>query len=92
MRRTFLAACIVGVAALSQNAMAQQGAVTETAEHPRIAAAIRELEGAIHYMEAAPHNFGGHKAKAIQDSRNAVQQLRLAMQYRAKQDNHKGKK
>jgi hypothetical protein len=92
MRRTFLAACILGVAAISQSALAQQNAVTETAEHPRIASAIRELEGAIQYLEAAPHNFGGHKAKAIEDSRKAIQQLRLAMQYRANQDNRKGKK
>jgi hypothetical protein len=50
--------------------------------HPRIAAAIRELEEAIKYLEAAPHNFGGHKADAIRDARAAVRQLRLAMAYR----------
>jgi hypothetical protein len=59
---------------------------TEAANHPRIAAAIRELEGAIQYMEAAPHDFGGHKAAAIRDSRMAVTQLKLALAYRAKQD------
>jgi hypothetical protein len=31
---------------------------SEAANHPRIAAAIRELEGAIAYMERAPHDFG----------------------------------
>jgi len=50
--------------------------------HPRIAAAIRELEEAIRYLEAAPHNFGGHKADAIRDARAAVRQLRLALAYR----------
>jgi hypothetical protein len=59
---------------------------TEAATHPRIAAAIRELEGAIGYMEAAPHDFGGHKAAAIRDSRAAVVQLKLALAYRARQD------
>jgi hypothetical protein len=59
----------------------------ELNEHPRIQAAIRELEDAIKYVEAAPHNFGGHKAKAIADSRTVVAQLRLAAQYRANQDN-----
>jgi hypothetical protein len=59
---------------------------SEAATHPRIATAIRELEEAIHYMEAAPHDFGGHKAAAIRDSRAAVAQLRLALAYRAKQD------
>jgi type II secretory pathway component PulJ len=59
----------------------------ELNEHPRIHAAIRELEEAIKYMEAAPHNFGGHKAKAIADSRAALAQLRLAVQYRLNQEN-----
>jgi hypothetical protein len=58
----------------------------EAAEHPRIAKSIQELEEAIRYMEAAPHNFGGHKAAAIQASRKAVEQLRLALRYRAKRD------
>jgi hypothetical protein len=59
---------------------------TEEATHPRIAAAIRELEEAIRYMEAAPHDFGGHKAGAIRDSRAAVVQLKLALAYRAAKD------
>lgn len=63
----------------------------EKAHHPRIAKAIQALEGAIQYMEAAPHDFGGHKAAAIQDSRKAVEQLRKALEYREKADNRKGK-
>jgi hypothetical protein len=58
----------------------------EAADHPRIATAIRELEAAILYMEAAPHDFGGHKAAAIRDSRAALVQLRLALAYRARRD------
>jgi hypothetical protein len=37
-------------------------------------------------MEAAPHDFGGHKAAAIRDSRSAVAQLKLALAYRAVKD------
>jgi hypothetical protein len=59
---------------------------TEAANHPRIASAIRELEEVIRYMEAAPHDFGGHKAAAIRDSRAAVEQLRRALAYRARMD------
>jgi len=92
MRRTFLAACIILTAALSPDVFAQQNVATESSEHPRIAAAVRQLEDAIQYMQAAPHDFGGHKQKAIADSRKAIQQLRLAMQYRAGQDNRKGRK
>jgi hypothetical protein len=59
---------------------------SERAMHPRIAAAITSINDAIAYMEAAPHDFGGHKASAIQSSRHAVEQLKLALAYRAKQD------
>jgi hypothetical protein len=59
---------------------------SEAANHPRIAAAIRELEGAIAYMERASHDFGGHKAAAIRDSRAALVELRAALAYRAQKD------
>ncbi len=59
---------------------------SELADHPRIATAIRDLEDAIAYMEAAPHNFGGHKAAAIAASRKAIAQLEKAMAYRARRD------
>jgi hypothetical protein len=63
----------------------------EKADHPRIAQAIDDLQAAISYMEAAPHDFGGHKASALQASRQALQQLRAAIKYRAVQDTKKGK-
>jgi len=63
----------------------------ERAAHPRIAQAIDDLEAAIQYMEAAPHDFGGHKAQALRASRQAVQQLRQALKYRAAQDTKQGK-
>jgi hypothetical protein len=37
-------------------------------------------------MEAAPHDFGGHKAQAIAASREAVRQLRDAINYRVGQE------
>jgi hypothetical protein len=63
----------------------------ERMEHPRIAKAIHELEDAIAYMEAAPHDFGGHKAAAIQASRAALEQLRAALAYRAAEDTRRGR-
>jgi hypothetical protein len=74
-------------AGISESARAQQTMRRERAEHPRIAAAIRELEDAIKYMEAAPHDFGGHKAAAIQSTRQALYDLRQALAYRVRQDN-----
>lgn len=55
----------------------------EMREHPRIVKAIHELQDAVKYMEAAPHDFGGHKAEAIEASHRAIEQLRKALQYRA---------
>jgi hypothetical protein len=63
-----------------------QNVRTDAVNHPRIAAAIRELEGAVSYMEAAPHDFGGHKAAAIRNSRAALVELRAALAYRARED------
>jgi hypothetical protein len=59
---------------------------TEAEAHPRIAQAIRDLEDAIAYMEAAPNNFGGHKGAAINAARVAVRELRASLAFRAEQD------
>jgi hypothetical protein len=59
---------------------------SEAAAHPRIAQAIRDIEDAVAYMEAAPNDFGGHKGAAINASREAVRQLRAALEFRAEQD------
>jgi len=61
-------------------------AQNERAMHPRIAAAITSLKDAREYLEAAPHDFGGHKAAAIRATDEAIKQLNFALQYRAKQD------
>ena len=80
-----LAVSLLPVPALAENL--QQ----EKAAHPRIATAISQLEDAIAYMEAAPHDFGGHRADAIHACKEAEKQLHLALQYRAAQDTKKGK-
>ncbi len=41
------------------NAQPRAAVAEEMGDHPRIATAVRDLEDAIAYMEAAPHNFGG---------------------------------
>lgn len=92
MQKVLSGLCLVAGLALVHVSYAQESGKRELGEHPRIAAAIRELHGAIEYMEHAPHDFGGHKAQAIADSRKAIEQLQLAMRYRATEDNRKGKK
>jgi hypothetical protein len=49
--------------------------------HTRLASAINELEGAIAYLKAAPHDFGGHREAAIREARAAIEELRAAMSY-----------
>ena len=61
----------------------------EWREHPRIVKAVHELEDAIRYLEAAPQDFGGHKAAAIQASREAVRQLREAINYREHEEHER---
>jgi hypothetical protein len=57
--------------------------------HPRIAKAIEALKDARAYMQAAPHDFGGHKAEAIRATDDAIRQLNLALAYRAGADGKK---
>ncbi len=86
MKRVAIAAMIaLALGGLVTPSVAQT-VQTEAINHPRIAAAIREMEEAIRYMEAAPHDFGGHKAAAIRDTRAAIVQLRKALAYRARVD------
>ena len=63
-----------------------QNAKTEAGEHPRLKKAITEMEDAIDYLEKAPHDFGGHRAAALEDTKKAVKSLKLALEYRAKAD------
>jgi alpha-D-ribose 1-methylphosphonate 5-triphosphate synthase subunit PhnL len=88
LKRTLLRLSAVALVSLPLLAQAET-VKQEAAEHPRIVKAIHELEDAIKYLEAAPHTFGGHKAKAIADSRSAVVQLKEALKYRAIQDSKK---
>ncbi len=58
----------------------------EAADHPRIARAIQGLQDAIDYLQAAPHDFGGHKVEAIRASREAIVQLQKVLTFRGRQD------
>ena len=49
--------------------------------HPEIRQAIRALERAKDHMQKASHDFGGHRAEALEACDNAIKQLKLALQY-----------
>jgi hypothetical protein len=68
-----------------------EGVREEAKEHPRIRKAIHEMEEALANMEAAPDEFGGHKAAAIERTREAINQLKMALEFRAAQDTRRGK-
>ncbi len=61
-------------------------AQNERAMHPRIATAIGALKDARAYLEAAPHDFGGHRAEAIRATDAAIRQLNFALAYRGRED------
>ena len=80
----FIAGTVLGVllSAGSFTLFAQN----EKAMHPRLAAAIASLRDAREYLQAAPHDFGGHKVAAMRATDAAITQLNLALQYRARED------
>lgn len=49
--------------------------------HPEINGAIRSLERAKAYLQKAAHDFGGHRAEALEAVDKALAQLRQALQY-----------
>lgn len=53
-------------------------------KHPAIHAAINSLEKARAELNAAAHDFGGHRVDAIKAIDEALKQLRLADAYDAK--------
>lgn len=65
---------------------------SELKKHPRIKKAIKELEEAVKYLQAAPDDFGGHKAKAIESSKKAIEDLKKALEFRAEKDEKKKEK
>ena len=58
----------------------------EAQAHPRIVKAIHDSEGALRALEAAPDDFGGHKAQAIADLRKAIHSMRKALFFRLRMD------
>ena len=54
--------------------------------HPNIAKAMWNCKSAMDALSNAPDEFGGHKAKAAADLRQAYQSLRRALYYRLYRD------
>jgi hypothetical protein len=82
--KNFVVGLMLGV--ILSASVVSLAAQNERALHPRIAKAIEALKDAKAYMQAAPHDFGGHRAEAIRASDEAIKQLDLALAYRAGRD------
>lgn len=52
-----------------------------TERHPAIRRAIRALENAKRDLQAASHDFGGHREAALDAVNKAEEQLKLALNY-----------
>jgi uncharacterized membrane protein YccC len=76
-----LLAFLLLVLPMSTSFVSAKGLGHEKREHPRMAKAIKDLQEAVDYMQKAPHDFGGHRAEAVEASQRAIQQLKLALQY-----------
>ena len=92
-RNTVMLACslLALLPSLAPQAMAQDRYMIpdERAEHAQIDRAIAHLQRAIEYMEHARGDFGGRKAEAIDATRRAIHELRLALAHEARHEGHR---
>ncbi len=49
--------------------------------HPQIRMALRALTNARQHLAHGAHDFGGHRAKALELTNSAIEQCRIALQY-----------
>jgi hypothetical protein len=82
--KKFAAGLLLGIVLTAS--VATLAAQNERALHPRIAKAIEALREAKAELQAAPHDFGGHRADAVHATEEAIKQLDLALAYRAGRD------
>jgi len=92
-RKTLLstAGCLLGLLTFTCSDSAQTaptptpptgpGSAHVRGHHPAIHTAIRALENAKADMQAAAHDFGGHRADALAACDTAIAQLKLALQF-----------
>jgi len=60
----------------------------EESRHPNITKAMRDIEASMNALHNAPDDFGGHKAQAEADLKQAYISLRKALYFRLYEDRH----
>lgn len=79
------------VQAAEPGSVSMEPAAGKTAERfPEMHRALRALENAKRDLEHAAHDFGGHRAKALELTNQAIQEVKEGVEYRRKEE--KGKK
>ncbi|MBU6474906.1 MAG: hypothetical protein KGL10_09030 [Alphaproteobacteria bacterium] len=81
-------AAIAAVFALCLTAAPCAHAAMHGEKHPKINGAIYKLEHAKEDLNKAAHDFGGHRAAAIQHIDAALAELHQALEYDAHHDDH----
>ena len=77
MKKIFALALVLGLLIFAAMVVAKP-APPVMAKCPGIHAAVHALDDAIKEMEAAGHDFCGHKVDALRDAKAAREQLHLA--------------
>ena len=72
---------IVSFFALLVLLLAMSPASPAGVQHPQIQAALNALQNAKAHLQAAAHDFQGHRADAIRAVDEAIHQLQICMQY-----------
>lgn len=61
--------------------LAMSASAPAQGRHPEIYAAIQSLENAKAHLEAAAHDYNGHRVDAIKSIDEAIHQLKICMKY-----------
>lgn len=77
-----LATVMIGGASMPVYANPPSTIQEERAAHPNLVKAIDEMKAALKDLEAAPDNFGGNKAIAIDNIKQGIHSLKKALYYR----------
>lgn len=67
--------------ATSAHANAPAPSAPKGERHPELRKALAQLEGAMKTMREAAWDFGGHKADAMKETKNAIEELHKAMKF-----------
>jgi hypothetical protein len=82
-----LLAIAIGAQPLVASAQAPQLTIqSEEAAHPKLVLAIREMKNALFELTTTKDDYGGNKAAAIRDIRNAIFSMQKALYFRLNMD------